>query len=108
MKIVFNGQSHNSVEFEVQSLAEAAGKVNDSGTGQVMRTISLSRTAAKMSQEEESVVFEMQARRAANEDLQTLQVDSPRETEFEDISPVSTSLRYSWGQQSFFPMPKQI
>ena len=108
MKIVFNGQSHNSIEFDGQAQSDTEGKANNSGPGEVVRTISLSRKAMEMSQEEELVVFEMQARRAANEHREILQVDSPREMEFEDISPVSTSLRYSWGQKSFLPVPKQI
>jgi hypothetical protein len=102
MKIVFDEQSHHSVEFDEQ-------------------TPPTTRNGAKseMSQEEQRVVFEMQERWRENgreveiprEVDEVELVQSPHPTEFEEISPVTNSLRYSWSQHSFLPVveaPPQI
>jgi hypothetical protein len=120
MKIVFDGQSHHSVEFDVQTPPTTRNGAKSENTAFNQNAAgSVSRRAGEMSQEEQRVVFEMQERRRENgrevetrreEDEEEL-VQSPHPTEFEEISPVTNSLRYSWSQHSFLPVaeaPPQI
>lgn len=112
MKIVFDGQSHHSVEFDVQTPPSTRNGAKSESPGFIQNAAgSVNRRAGEMSEEEQRVVFEMQERRRENgrevetrreEDEMDL-VQSPHPTEFEEISPVTNSLRYSWSQHSFLP-----